>query len=363
MAKELGYHPIALVQAIGYMSSTRFTAETYITRLRGYRHQLLNDPATNQLEMRYMTAFAAFDASYDILPSKAQSTLHLLSFFHRQNVPLGLVTLAAEGDFSTDNYSYVPHGEEFGRGKEYLKETFCPSGQWDPCETDLIITSLRNQSLITVTSSEDVVLLEMHSLVHEWSCFRVPKGIVEHVQAAAIRLLCCGAKDDNYRMRQYLFNHIRALSPIWDHLHANDAASFGCILGESGMYADAARLRERVYSLVKGQLGLEHPDAIKASANLARTYRQLGRYAEAEVLQVDILREQKRLLGPEHPDTIRASANLALTYHSLGRYAEAEVLQLDILIPSELHRIWRLPIGDWDGMPKRRRCRWRLSGS
>jgi hypothetical protein len=132
VAEELGCHPIALVQAISYMASTGYSAETYITRLRGYRELLLKDPATNQLDMRYMTVFAAFDASYDMLPSTAQNTLHLLSFFHRQNFPLELIILAAEGDFSTERYNYIQHGEEFERGKQYLKETFCSSGHWSP---------------------------------------------------------------------------------------------------------------------------------------------------------------------------------------------------------------------------------------
>jgi len=79
VAKELGCHPIALVQAISYMSNTGHSAATYITRLRSYRKPLLNDPATNQVEMRYRTAFAAFDASYEILPPNAQKALRLFS--------------------------------------------------------------------------------------------------------------------------------------------------------------------------------------------------------------------------------------------------------------------------------------------
>jgi hypothetical protein len=94
LAEELGCHPIALAQAISYMASTGYSTESYITRLRSYREVLLKDPAVNQLGMRYMTAFAAFDASYDVLPSSAQNTLHLLSFFHRQNFPLSNLSFA-----------------------------------------------------------------------------------------------------------------------------------------------------------------------------------------------------------------------------------------------------------------------------
>jgi tetratricopeptide (TPR) repeat protein len=331
VAMELGCHPIALVQAISYMAKTGYSAHTYITRLRSYRDILLSDPATNQLDMRYLTAFAAFDASYDILPSNAQSTLHLLSFFHRLKFPLELVILAAENDFSTDNYNYIPCEEEFERGKGYLKEIFCSYGQWSPPGLDQIVASLRNQSLIAVVPVEDIIMLETHSLVHEWSRLRVPKAMLERVQSAAIRLLCCAAGRDNYRIMRYLVGHIQALSLAWEHLHINDAASFGFILEESGMYAGAATLGERVYGILKIQHGLDHLSTMRASVNLAGMYHRMGQYADAEVLGLEVQKQFKQSLGVDHPDTIVASAILAVTYCQLGRYNDALDLQLDVL--------------------------------
>jgi tetratricopeptide (TPR) repeat protein len=331
LAKELGCHPIALVQAISYMSKTGYSVDMYIARLRGYRDILLSDPATNQLDMRYLTAFAAFDASYDILPSKAQNALHLLSFFHRLRFPLDLVTLAAEDDFSTDNLYYIPHGKECEQGKGYLTEIFCCSGRWNPLVLDQIVASLRNQSLVTVVPTEDILLLEMHSLVHEWSRLRVPKEILQRVQSAAIRLLCCGAREDNYGMMQYLFSHIQALSSAWGDLHVNDAVSFAFILGESGMYADATKLKEKVYGMLKSQHGVDYLDTTRAAVNLANAYYYQGRYNDALELMLDALRELKRRLGVDHPHAIDASANLANIYHQLGRYNDALGLKLEVL--------------------------------
>jgi hypothetical protein len=53
-------------------------------------------------------------------------------------------------------------------------------------------------------------------------------------------------------------------------------------------------------------------------ANLAATYWKLGRYPEAEPLQSLVLEKQKQLLGADHPDTLRAMANLAATHQALG---------------------------------------------
>ena len=60
-------------------------------------------------------------------------------------------------------------------------------------------------------------------------------------------------------------------------------------------------------------LGVEHPDTIRAMANLAATYHELGKYTEAKKLKIQVLDARNRILGVEHPDTIRVMANLALT--------------------------------------------------
>ena len=331
VAEELGYLPIALVQAASYMFATKCSAEAYIALLRTSRKRVLSNPAMSQLDMRYQTAFAAFDASYIHLPSVAQKFLHLLSFFNRQNFPIEFVAIAANAGFSTDEYNYLARGEEFERGKRCLQDIFCPSGQWDPFELNSTIISLCNHSLVTVSPVENIRLLGMHPLVHEWARLQLAGGDVPHFQDAAVRILCCAAIAENHWVFQYLYSHIRALSSIWKTLHANDAGSFNYILRESGMYGDALRLQEISHDTVSETLELCHPNTIKASANLAVTYALLGRYQDAELLQVEVLKQRTKLLGIDHPDTIMASANLAATYSQLGRYQDAELLEVEVL--------------------------------
>jgi tetratricopeptide (TPR) repeat protein len=280
--------------------------------------------------MRYKTAFAAFDASYEILPSNAQRALHLLSFFHWQNFCLDLISIAAEDNFSTNN-SYLPHGEEFEYSKECLTTTFCPSGQWSLVELDSLITSLRSHSLVTVVSAEKVTLLQMHPLVHEWARRHLPRNDIKKFQSAAVRLLCCGARNNLHYMMQYIAVHVQALSLVRADLHVNDMMSFAFIMQESGLHGHAARLQEYVYKRLKVRLGVDHPYTISLSAYLASTYYELGRYGEAEELEKDVLRRRETLLGVDHPDTILASGDLARIYCSLGRYGEAEELETEVL--------------------------------
>lgn len=331
VAEELGFLPIALVQAISYMFNTGCTEEMYIARLRNNKARVLGNPATSQLDMRYKTAFAAFDASYNLLSSRAQRFLHLLSFFHRQRFPLELIITAANDRFSSESRHYLDREDEFKRGINCLLETFFSSGEWDPVELDLIIASLRDHNLVNIVFDKGTKLLYTHPLIQEWGRLLRPKEDIQQFQDAAIRLLCCGANRENYFIIQYLPAHLEKLSSLWGTLHANDSACFGFILHEAGLYLDAAKLKTQVYDMVFANLEANHPSIIQASADLASTYGALGRYSDAEWLESEVLKQRTKLLGADHLDTMRASAHLAATYHRLGRYSEAERLQSGVL--------------------------------
>ena len=92
---------------------------------------------------------------------------------------------------------------------------------------------------------------------------------------------------------------------------------------DQGRYEDAVKLEEKVLKETERLLGPEHPDTVRAMANLAATYRSQGRYEDAVKLEEKVLKETERLLGPEHPDTVLAMANLAAIYQSQGRYEDA----------------------------------------
>ena len=59
-------------------------------------------------------------------------------------------------------------------------------------------------------------------------------------------------------------------------------------------------------------------------ANLARLLASDGRAREAEDLYAGVLEKRKKVFGPEHPDTIRAMADLGGVLGLEKKYAEAE---------------------------------------
>jgi len=230
-----------------------------------------------------------------------------------------------------DQHNYLDRGDEFTNSVQCLREILCPSGQWDPFDLDMIIIALRNHSLINVVStSDDAKLVSMHPLVHEWARLR-RAGNTKPLEAAAIRLLCCGAIRGGYFMTRYLFSHVQALSSAWEGLHVNDAASFSRLLRQSGIYAEATKLQERSYETLRSLLGIKHLSTLLAATDLADNYRQLGRLAETEALDEDVWKYRRELLGDDHLDTIHASAHLAYTYGQLGRHIEAEKLQVQVV--------------------------------
>ncbi|KIM20619.1 hypothetical protein M408DRAFT_81743, partial [Serendipita vermifera MAFF 305830] len=232
LATDLTRHPIAIVQAISYMWNAEMTVETYTARLNTYRTKLTRDyTARNQTDrMKYVTAYAAFSASYDVMPRTVQMFCHILSFLHRQKFPLRLIMLAVRSNFSTVEHEYIKdEGDAFKRGRECLVNTFCPSGPLDDVGLDDMVTQLKRHSLVTIIENGNEQILEMHQLVHDWGRLHIP-GDEDRYRDAAVRLLCCGAIKNNQLMSQYLFNHVQQLKDTWKSLHANDAASFSFIL-------------------------------------------------------------------------------------------------------------------------------------
>jgi hypothetical protein len=70
-------------------------------------------------------------------------------------------------------------------------------------------------------------------------------------------------------------------------------------------------------------LGIDHPDTIRAAANLAVTYRSQGRLEEAINLTVLAVELGMRVLGRQHPHTQHFVRVLLQNYADLGISNEA----------------------------------------
>jgi len=82
----------------------------------------------------------------------------------------------------------------------------------------------------------------------------------------------------------------------------------GLSLLRAGLHTPAVTSWQHLADQATRLLGDEHPDTLRARANLADSYGQAGRTGEAISLGERVAADRERLLGTEHPDTLTARA-------------------------------------------------------
>jgi CHAT domain-containing protein len=163
-----------------------------------------------------------------------------------------------------------------------------------------------------------------------------------------------------------------------DHKHFDDLAKLAeaqrienqwLPLYDSGHYAEAIPLAERVLVIRKGILGPNHPDVAITLNSLATLYQNNGDYARAESLFRQSLSIDESVFGKDHPNLAIATGNLATLYYEIGDYTRAEALMKKALALRErafgtdhpdvalsLHNLARLYLGKGDYREAERLC-------
>jgi serine/threonine protein kinase len=96
--------------------------------------------------------------------------------------------------------------------------------------------------------------------------------------------------------------------------------------------AQAEKLLRQTLDVQQRALGSEHIDTLRTVNNLAGTLQQQHQFTESEKLYREALGTERRVLGPEHSETLRSIGNLALTLEYEEHHAEAEKLLRGLLI-------------------------------
>ncbi|KAG8781347.1 hypothetical protein FRC16_002883 [Serendipita sp. 398] len=369
LAAEVGYLPVALVQAGSYMFQTGCSAEEYVSVLRNHRKDMMETPASGQRDKTHRSAYSSFDMSYERLSSQLRDFLHIISCFHRANFPMAAIPFAAKANFRLKPVDLGDEGELFEDSIKLLQTVFCPSGKWQDRTVHQLLASLQNYSLVTHSSTYGSILLQIHPLIHSWANDRIPQERTKLIKAAACRLLACASMEE--ALEGHLMAHIDALLSAPDHITINDQAAFAQKLramdrfteseviwkrtfehvhkkyGPSNIFvataalgwadtliSDLDRMRDLEASAIEifiTILGPDDPQTLKATMCLAATCWRQGLYSEAEALERQVLENCLQRLG-EHDDvTVDAKAALSSTLRSIGRFEESEKLQRDVL--------------------------------
>lgn len=319
IASELGNLPVALTQAGSYIRQVACSCEEYLERLRRHRSEMMYIPAGDRLQR---SAYAAFDTSYEQLPTGAQTLLHIIGFVHFADFPLQAIAAAAKTKFKYSPYSFEKDGKEFEESVAILMEAFCPTGDWDSYHLDKITRALQNYSLVSFTQSASFTLLRMHPLAYEWASDRLSSTKRQAFRLAASRLITSASSDEE--LQDYLMPHIiTLLSRSTDLPPINDRAAFGHILTQMDRTKESRPIWEDIYNTYLNDPGDE---LLKATAGLdlaATLEDDLDRMEELEKEMIEI---RERLLGFDHQETLDAKLNLASTYLTQGNLEKSEEL-------------------------------------
>ncbi|PVF95939.1 TPR-like protein [Serendipita vermifera] len=299
VCSELGHLPIALVQAGSYMAQTGINADLYIARLRENRQTILEHPAVGQRDMvRYKSAYAAFDASYKVLPQKEQQILQLLGVFHWSQFPS----------------THIDRNDV-----------------WNAAQWDTAIILLQKYSFISITPTATTSLINTHPLTHMWLNDRLISSTENLTfRVAAIRLLT--SWDRNWHVDdQYLLTHVLTCLNSINDMDINDQIHLADLLQAGGQFHSSAKLEESILERLKETLGDRHQVTASVISELAYSYSRIDEHQKAEQLHREVVRVYKEEFGDSHSLTLRASSSLAACISTQGRYEEAVLLQEEIL--------------------------------
>ncbi|CCA74207.1 hypothetical protein PIIN_08160 [Serendipita indica DSM 11827] len=230
IAEELGYLPVALIQAGGYIKPHHCLGD-YLSRLRKSPRRILIHPLPEQRDKYQTTLYTSLDLMSERLSPLAQQYLHIFSFGHYRNFPPALIELAAEHHFLLDPVTVLDRGDEFRRTTILLHGMLCRTGEWAEDNFDEVLVELQTIFLVTLSEDGDQNrVLSMHPLVRTWAQERLQESEFIIYRNAMVILLCCGSGREGGRLHGHLIPHIRALSSHWGNLHVNDRASFELLI-------------------------------------------------------------------------------------------------------------------------------------
>jgi tetratricopeptide (TPR) repeat protein len=351
IVKELFCIPLAIDQAGAYIACGATTIGDYLAKYSEHRKTLLSHADFIGASGYKRSVYGTWELSCKEIQKRAESDdahranaansamllLKLFPFFHHEGITEEIFYYAAlQKDRKTSHPELPLASSMLDRRLLPLNKT----GTWDNFVFREGLQILLSFSLVKKGPSDYVYA--MHPLVHTWGRDRILLNETEQCCLMAYVTLSCSLRWNGgqpYGFRRALATHIRAnMKHSRSESNENGVSylddaydKFGMLLQEQGYFKEAEMLENKVVDTRNRILGVEHPDTIRAMANLAAIYQHLGKYTEAEELQIQVLDARNRILGVEHRDTINAMANLASTYQHLGKYTEAEQLEIHVL--------------------------------
>ncbi|MEV6821472.1 tetratricopeptide repeat protein [Nocardiopsis dassonvillei] len=375
LARDLGYLPLALGQAVTYMAELGMGCDDYL--------QAFHD-RMNTLDQVFpdWDSPVPLAATWDLSLAQADT-------FAPQGVArpmMGLVALLDGAGIPEQVLTAPPVLEYLAAHR--TKETGSATAPTilTSHQARAALAGLQRWNLITCTvppgaterHAPEETLIGAHQLVQRATREHRATGPGRRsVQALADALLQIWPKvERNTTLTQQLRNNTAALrshhsvegrnSEAWLWEPAGHRLLFraGKSLGECGRVQEAVSYCEQLVDHARHYLGPDHPDTFASRNNLADARGKAGDIIGAATAYEKLIQDELRIFGPDHPKTLKDQSNLTFMLSESGKSAGAsttyeKILQvqhrilgpdhLDVLITRNNLAFMRGQDGDIDG--------------
>ena len=280
IVEELGYLPLAIVQAAAYIKEVSGNFCTFLEDYREYR-QRLNRWIPQGLWSYQHSVATTWAMSFDTITTDnlpAAKLFQLLSFLNPDGILIDFLRTGANA-LRKDLQQLVSNKIELSEALLIL-ERFSLL-KWDRLNKTLVVHRLVQAFVKDRMSAAD--LKDFSIMVAEICDTSFPENwdTLKNWEQCRVSI--------NQIMRplfdQNVAETLRAVS-IMDRV--------GWFLRDDGKIMDSVRILELSLAICSKTLGEDHPDTLTTKANLASTYRAQGRTAEAASLGEEVLEKQRQ---------------------------------------------------------------------
>ncbi|KAI9923967.1 hypothetical protein MW887_007425 [Aspergillus wentii] len=368
---QLGFLPLAIVQAASYINKNGTPLSTYLSLLQEQEHEAIEllskdfedewryDEAQNAVAITWLISFQEIQNSNSLAADKE---LHGWTQDREELAKYTGLYLKEEGQYNQAKALFEellgrkieklgPDHKEALDVQKHLSRTYRASGEHKKAEELIEHVMDIQQRALGSDNPDTLTSLDILSNVYfDQGRYREAESLL--VQVVEKRKTVLGADDVDtlnsiqklawvYRGQGRYDETEKLLEPMMEtvknalglehHQTLGFINSLALDYMNQGKLIEAEKLLTQVTEIDKRLHGLEHPDTLVSINNLAAVYKNQGRLMEAEELEQQALKMKKKILGPEHPDTLGTMGNLASTYYGQKKWMLAEDLEMQVL--------------------------------
>jgi hypothetical protein len=213
---------------------------------------------------------------------------------------------------------------------------------------------LASYSLVDQETDEKYISVDLpvhcvsiHRLVHQWAQIRLPTTERQRFLDIATSLL---AESISLEKDHESSVYRRALMPHVDYCPRLDwnedrwfraqythrwqleyGSKFALVYSEFCRFRKAEKIQNQVMRGCRELLGENARETLKATVDMASTFRRQGMLDKASMLQLEVMRLMVSVLGDSDADTLTVECELADTYRDQGHWRDAEALERQVM--------------------------------